>query len=55
MFQREPPSSDGKRQAPWPDCLHPPLRAIGHRPERGTFGIPPFKKEIITLAAACGP
>lgn len=43
----------GKRQAPWPSCLHPPLRAWGTGQKGGLPGSPPLKQEVITLAAAC--
>lgn len=56
MFQRETLNSDGKRQAPWPSCLHPTLRALGHTgQERRTIRVSLAKKEVITLAAASGP
>lgn len=40
-----------ERQSHWPSCLHPPFRA---QARKGAHQGPPLKKEVITLAEACG-
>lgn len=39
MFRREIPVKTGIIQAPWSSCLHPPVKILGHRQEKGNLPV----------------